>query len=52
MTLQINTNPAAVGARVQRAVGRRTILRLDGFLASEGEVGPRRGLRLEVLVKF
>ena len=44
--------PIAVGARVQRALGRRTILRLDGFVSGQDDRGPGGGLRFEVLVKF
>lgn len=42
----------AIGTRVQQAVGRRVVLQLDGFLASNVDRKDGAGLRAEVLVRF
>lgn len=42
----------AIGTRVQQAVGRRVVLQLDGFLASNIGREDGAGLRGEVLVRF
>ncbi len=42
----------AIGGRFQQALGRRTVLRLDGFLSDYEEGDSGNGARAEVLVKF
>ncbi|MGH8563071.1 MAG: hypothetical protein ACREXW_02900 [Gammaproteobacteria bacterium] len=41
-----------VGARYQRAIGKRHVLRLDSFVAGQEGVGPSYGLRMEWMIKF
>lgn len=43
---------AALGARYQRALGRRFVFRVDGFVAEEDDVDDRAGLRTELLTRF
>ncbi len=41
-----------VGARYQRAIGKRHVLRLDSFVAGQEGDGPSYGLRMEWMIKF
>ena len=43
---------AAIGARLQQAIGRHFVLQLDGFAATYEDQDASYGLRSEVLVKF
>lgn len=43
---------AAAGLRLQQALGRRLVLRLDAYVGSEREEGGFAGARSELLVKF
>ncbi len=47
-----NASAAALGARYQRAFGRRLVLRLDGFFSARESDSPSSGLRAELLIKF
>lgn len=42
----------AAGVRFQQAIGRRLVLRLDGFAVAREEGDPPLGVRAETLVKF
>jgi len=41
-----------IAARLQQAIGRRTIVQFDGFVAAQSDRRPSYGTRAEVLVKF
>jgi len=41
-----------VGARYQRAIGRRHVVRLDSFVAAQEDDDPSYGLRIEWMTKF
>lgn len=47
-----DTAGAAVGARFQQAVGNRTVVQVDGFVASREDQDLSIGSRVELLVRF
>ena len=48
----IGEGAAALGVRLQQAVGRRLVIRLDGYASAQQGRGEAVGGRLETLVKF
>ena len=46
------SDAVAAGARLQQAIGRHYVVRLDGFLGNRKEGGSTNGARAEFLVKF